>query len=216
MFISFWRMKEVTLILWRDSKNFLRIITVGGALAALTLLNACGVAVRTYHYDNLRTGWNSKERKLNYSNVTPSNLRVLSLQLDDANDQVDVQPLIVPRLHIAGGKRDVVYVATENNNIYAIDANNDTKLLKVNLGPAVPWPIGCGNNGPTVGINGTPVIDLPNKTMYVVAYVLQGSGGNPPAPAYFVHALDLSTLADKVPPRLVDAKSYSKRRHHDL
>ena len=151
--------------------------------------------------DNLRTGWNSQERKLKPSNI--ASLKVLSVALDDANDQVDTQPLIVSKMNIAGGKHDVVYVTTENDNIYAIDANTDTKLLKVSLGNSVPWPIGCGNNGPTVGINGTPTIDLIGRTMYVIAYMLDPSGGN--APTYYLHALDLATLADKVPPRKVTA-----------
>jgi outer membrane protein assembly factor BamB len=181
----------------------------GAALASLALLASCSVAVRTYHYDDLRTGWNANEKRLNPSNVSSTSLEYLALALDDANDQVDTQPLIVPHVHIAGGTHDVVYVTTENNNVYAIDANSDTKLLKVNLGTPVSWPIGCGNNGPTVGINGTPVIDLASRTMYVIAYVMYSFEGKKPAPAYFLHALDLATLADNIPPRHVEA-------HHTL
>lgn len=181
----------------------LRIAILLSALASVLTLDSCRVSVRTYHYDNLRTGWNSAEKELNPSNV--GSLNALVLALDDANDQVDAQPLIVPNLRIAGGKHEVVYVATENNNVYAIDGNTDSKLLKVNLGPAVAMPLGCGNNGPTVGINGTPVIDLHSKTMYVIAYVLDSSHGRAATPAYYLHALDLATLTDKSPPRLVSA-----------
>ena len=179
--------------------------TFGSALLSVAILTSCSVAVRTYHYDNLRTGWNASERKLNDSNVNSASLSVLRLNLDDKNDQIDTQPLIVPRVRIARGRHDVAYVATENNNVYAIDANTDKKLLKVNLGDPVPWPIGCGNNGPTVGINGTPVIDLQRKTIYVIAYVLKSSDGKPAVPEYYVHALDLSTLTDRIPPRRVKA-----------
>ena len=188
------------------SRKSLQILTAGAALVGLSLLSGCSrIAVSTYHYDNLRTGWNENERRLKPSNVNASSLEVLTLQLDDTNDQVDTQPLIVPRVKIAGHKHDVVYVATENNNVYAIDADTDTKLLKVNLGTAVPWPIGCGNNGPSVGIDGTPVIDLASRTLYVIAYILDPANGN--APEYYIHALDLSTLGDKVPPRKVTASS---------
>jgi hypothetical protein len=172
-------------------------------LLGLALLASCRIAVTTYHYDNLRTGWNSQERTLRPSNVNAASIEYLALALDDANDQVDTQPLIVPHVRIAGGTHDVVYVATENDSVYAVDADTDTKLLKVSLGTPVPWPIGCSNNGPTVGINGTPVIDLSSRTLYVMAYILDNSNGN--APEYYVHALDLSTLADKVPPRKVTA-----------
>lgn len=188
------------------SKKSLQILALAVAVLGLVLLSGCRrVAVITYHYDNLRTGWNENERKLKPSNVNAASLEVLTLKLDDANDQVDTQPLIVPRVKIAGHKHDVAYVATENNSIYAIDADDDTKLLKVNLGTAVPTPLGCGNNGPTVGIDGTPVIDLGSRTMYVIAYILDPANGN--APEYYVHALDLSTLGDKVPPRKVTASS---------
>jgi hypothetical protein len=114
----------------------------------------------------------------------------------------------VPHVHIAGGTHDVVYVATANDSVYSVDANNDTKILKVSLGTPVPWPIGCGNNGPTVGIDGTPAIDLASHTMYVIAYILDPANGN--APEYYVHALDLSTLIDKVPPRLLDCDASAK------
>jgi hypothetical protein len=171
---------------------------VCGALS----LASCSVAVKTYHYDNSRTGWNHQEKILNYSNVNSTSLVKLSLSLDDQTDQVEAQPLIVPHIKVAGGKHDVVYVATENNNIYAIDAKTDAKLFKVNLGTAVTAP--CGTSTPTVGINSTPVIDPNSKTMYVIAYVSDGNGS---APQYFVHALDLTTLADKVTPQLVKASN---------
>jgi hypothetical protein len=49
-----------------------------------------GFAVTTYHYDNLRTGWNRSETSLAASTF-PSNFGVIAtVQLDD---QVDAQPL---------------------------------------------------------------------------------------------------------------------------
>lgn len=191
---------------WYSGTSLKIAATVAAALA-LVLLTSCATEVTTYHYDNLRTGWNSNERRLKPSNVNATSLYVLTLQLDDANDQVDTQPLIVRKVHIAGGKHDVVYVATENNSIYAIDADTDTKLLKVNLGTPISWPLGCGNNGPTVGIDGTPAIDLLTGTMYVIAYIQDpANGGNP---EYYLHALDIATLSDKVSPRLVSASGTS-------
>jgi len=190
----------------RDSspRESLRFSTMLRAVLALVFLTGCGgVDVHTYHYDNLRTGWNQNERTLKPANVNAASLHVLSLQLDDPNDQVDAQPLIVRKVRIDGKKHDVVYLATENNSVYAVDADHDTKLKKVTLGPAVPWPIGCGKNGPTVGINGTPVIDLATGTLYVIAYVLDPANGG--KPEYYLHALDIATLADKVSPRMVTA-----------
>lgn len=178
-------------------------------LAPVALFSGCNScnppppeAVTTYHYDNLRTGWDPNEVKLNYANVGPSSFGpLLSVPLDD---QVDTQPLVVPNETIVGGaapgKHDVVYVATEGNTIYAIDASSGAVLLSPKFGPPVPTPLGCNNNGPNVGINGTPVIDLANNTMYVIIYT-QDSGG----PTYRIHELDLSSLADKITPVVVTA-----------
>ncbi|MGO9646756.1 MAG: hypothetical protein ACLPOO_01750 [Terriglobales bacterium] len=158
------------------------------------------IAVLTYHNDNFRTGWNRGETKLTPANVASSSFRALkSITLDD---QVDAQPLVVPnQLITAGphqGMHDVVYVATEGNTVYAVDTNNGSILLSPNFGTPVSYPLGCGNNGPNVGINSTPVIDRVGKTMYVVIYTNESNG-----PVYRIHALDLGSLTDKEPPVVV-------------
>ncbi len=118
------------------------------------------------------------------------------------DDQVDTQPLIVPdettTRGVAPGKHDVVYVTTENNTVYAIDASSGTVLFQQSLGNPVPTPLGCNNNGPNVGIDGTPVIDKRANAMYVIAYTMQSS-----EPAYFIHELNLANLTDIVAPVVV-------------
>jgi hypothetical protein len=156
-------------------------VFVAGALAA-------PVAVPTYHYDTYRTGWNQQETTLSAANF-PSTFGIVSTVALD--DQVDAQPLLVPGLTIAGGTHDVIYVATESNTVYAIDASSGAILLSRNLQAPVPAPLGCMNNGPNVGITGTPVIDLTTQTLYVIAYV----NGSPPT--YQLHALNLSNLTDR-------------------
>jgi len=160
---------------------------------------AIGQAVTTYHVDNNRTGWNSHETVLTPANVKNSTFGLLhNVALDD---QVDGQPLFVPGVMITGqGQHDVVYVATEGNTVYAIDAESGQVLLKPNFGKPVSWPLGCNNNGPNVGINSTPVIDLTSNTLYVMIYTQDSSG-----PAYRLHALDLGSLTDKTTPALVSA-----------
>jgi hypothetical protein len=171
--------------------------SVAGGVAALLCL-AGGAApaqpnVTTYHYDNNRTGWNSNETTLTQSNVSNSSFGLL--QTVSLDDQVDAQPLIVNNETINGSQHNVVYVATENNSVYAIDAQSGQVLLQTNLGAPVNYPLGCGNNGPDVGINGTPVIDTSAGAIYVIAYTLQNN-----TPTYYLHALSLTTLADTVSP----------------
>ncbi len=85
------------------------------------------VAVTTYHYDTLRTGWNNHETTLTATNF-PSTFGIL--QTVTLDDQVDAQPLIVPGQTIAGGTHDVVYVATESNTVYGIDASSGAIILR--------------------------------------------------------------------------------------
>jgi hypothetical protein len=180
---------------------------VGAASVVVLLVLAASlaagqVAVATYHYDNNRTGWNSQETKLTPANVGSSSFGLRKTVLLD--DQVDAQPLVVPNVLITAGKyqgqHDVVYVASEGNTVYAIDAHSGRILLSPNFGRPVPSPLGCNNNGPNVGINSTPVIDIANKTLYVVVYNNDSTG-----PAYRIHALDLGSLADKLTPQVIAA-----------
>jgi Bacterial Ig-like domain (group 3) len=186
-----------------------RNYSIGGATAiavlvfisAGALLAAGQTAVTTYHYDNYRTGWNQSETVLTPANV--GNLFGL-LRTVALDDQVDAQPLVVPGVQITAGTylgtHDVVYVATENNTVYAIDVHTGTVLLNPNFGTPVSYPLGCRNNGPNVGITSTPVIDPSSNTLYVMVYTQDPSG-----PAYRLHALDLGSLTDQVTPQVVTA-----------
>jgi hypothetical protein len=159
-------------------------------------------SVTTYHNDTYRTGWNQNESVLTPANVGTTTFGLVqNVTLDD---QVDAQPLVMPGVQITAGNyqgtHDVVYVATENNTVYAIDVHTGTVLLNPNFGTPVSYPLGCNNNGPNVGINSTPVIDPSSNTLYVMVYT-QGSGG----PTYTLHALNLGSLTDKVTPQVVTA-----------
>ena len=178
-------------------------IVLGSAFCVLAG-NACAgpIDVTTYHYDNLRTGWNQTETALTPGNVAGGTFKMIaSTALDD---QVDAQPLVLGHQSVNGQKaREVVYVATESNTIYAIDARKGTILLQKNFGAPVPYtslPGGCNNNGPNIGINATPVIDPSTNTMYAVTDTYENGHA-----VYRIHALDPSDLSDKVAPAVVSA-----------
>lgn len=175
---------------------------LGPQAATVSLGMKSGIDVVTYHYDNLRTGWDDSESSLTYQNVSNGSFGLIqSVTLDD---QVDTQPLIVRgEKTTAGkspGKHDVVYVATESNTVYAIEASKGVILFSTNLGSPVQEPLGCNNNGPNVGIDGTPVIDLAANVMYVITYTMVAS-----VPTYTIHELSLSNLTDVVSPVVVAA-----------
>ena len=158
-------------------------------------------AITTHHYDNYRTGWNQNETTLTPANVNSNSFGLLQTVTLDA--QVDGQPLVVPAVLITAGNfqgtHDVVYVATEGNTIYAIDAESGKVLLSPNFGAPVQPPAICGSS-PSLGIHSTPVIDLTSNTLYAMVYTQDTNG-----PAYRIHALDLGSLTDKVTPQLVVA-----------
>jgi len=175
---------------------FASLISFSGAIAAGQ------VSVTTYHNDNYRTGWNNQETALTPASVAGASFGALHHVVLD--DQVDAQPLVVPGVNIAAGTHkgvhDVAYVVTEGNTVYAIDANSGAILLKPNFGTPVPWPLGCNNNGPNVGINSTPVIDASTNTLYVIVYTNETNG-----PIYRIHALDIGSLTDKTAPQVIAA-----------
>ncbi len=154
------------------------------------------VAVTTYHYDNYRTGWNQHEQTLTPTNVVPGSFGLLyTIALDD---EVDAQPLVVPHVRVntgpyAGTTHDIVYVATENNTVYAIEPSTGTLLFSRHLAPPDPNVQNCGDGPYNMGITGTPTIDLAYNTLYVIDYRDESGTFS-----YHLHALDLGTLNDNV------------------
>ena len=188
------------------------VLTIAVLMAAASAAHSANVT--TYHNDTYRTGWNPAETVL-----TPAAVKngqggktfkmTASIPLDD---QVYAQPLVMTAQNIKGhGTHDVVYVATEGNTLYAIDANDGTILHSRNFGPPVPvdaLPGGCDNNGPNVGIESTPVIDAAASTLYLIAYTYKND-----VQRYVLHAVDLSTLDDVVPAVKVTASATLDNGH---
>jgi hypothetical protein len=157
----------------------------------------------TYHFSNSRTGQNFQEHALNPALVNVNSFGKLFSQPVDG--QVYAEPLVVYKQPIAGkGTHIVVYVATENDSVYAFDGSNNTganasPLWHVNFinsakgVTTVPSSdLGSAAIEPQIGITGTPVIDVSNQTLYVVAATKEKG-------EYYqrLHALDLSTGAER-------------------
>jgi PQQ enzyme repeat len=87
--------------------------------------------VVTYKDDVLRTGQNLTESVLTPSNVTSATFGLLLNLMVDA--KVDAEPLYLSQLSIAGTAHDTVFVATENDSVYAFDADTGATLWHVSL-----------------------------------------------------------------------------------
>ena len=82
-----------------------------------------------------------------------------------------------------------VYVATENDTIYALAANTGAVLWSSHVGTPVPsGDLPCGDISPTVGITGTPVLDVARGEIFAVADELNGS-----TPAHVLVGLNMYT-----------------------
>jgi outer membrane protein assembly factor BamB len=92
---------------------------------------------------------------------------------------------------VSGG---MVYVATENDTVYALSASTGAVIWSTHLATPVPASsLPCGNITPSVGITGTPVIDTSRGEIFVVADE-QVNGG----PEHILAGLSTSTGAVEV------------------
>src|SRR5579863_10452623 len=149
---------------------------------------ATAASVTTHHNDNSRTGVNPAETILTPSSVKPGSFgKLFSLPV---SGQVQAQPLYLSQVDMAGyGIRNVLYVVTHTNDVYAFDADDGTQLWHDNLGTPVP---AVSDIYPVVGILGTPVIDPTRNAIFLVSNAMGSSG-----PQFWLHSLDLGTGLEK-------------------
>ncbi len=158
----------------RPWANYLRgAIVICLSVAAIAPV-AAAQDVLTWHNDNARTGQNLDEKILTVQNVNPKTFGKLFVIPVDG--KVDAQPLYAAKLEIPKqGLRNVLFVATEHDSVYAFDADTGKEFWHVRLvgpGETTSDNRGCSQVIPEIGITSTPVIDRhrgPHGTIYVVA-----------------------------------------------
>ncbi|HEY5428162.1 MAG TPA: Ig-like domain repeat protein [Solirubrobacteraceae bacterium] len=147
--------------------SLLIIIRVTGLLAAaiavLALTSSMATAAvpawTTYDHDGARSGTDPDSA----APTAPTAAWGAPAQLDGS---VWSEPLVYGSL---------VYVATENDTIYALNAATGAVVWQRSVGAAVPsGDLPCGDISPTVGITSTPAIDPALGRIYAVADVLTG------------------------------------------
>jgi hypothetical protein len=187
------------------SSGLWALLGTGLLLAAGSLSMNAQVSVITWRNDIGRTGQNLNETILTPSNVNPTQFGKLFSQAVDG--YVYAQPLYLPNVTTGGQSHNVVYVATENDSVYAFDADSNgganasplwfaSMLTAAHGAAAGATPPSSNVIGtdiiPQLGITGTPVIDPVSGTLYVVSFTEEGSG-------FFLrlHALDVTSGAEK-------------------
>jgi hypothetical protein len=163
-----------------------------GANASVTVNTVAGtVPMLTYHNDDVRDGANLNETTLNTANVNSQQFaKIYAYPVDG---QVYAQPLYVPNLIVSGVSHNVVFVATENDTVYAFDGDglSQSPLWHVHL--ATPLQINDDEGiKPLLGITATPVIDSSTGTMYVLTDGLENQHK-----VFRLHALDVATGSER-------------------
>jgi hypothetical protein len=178
--------------------------------AALICVTGAGMAaaqvnVTTYHNDIGRTGQNISETILNTSNVNPTQFGKLFSQPVDG--QIYAQPLYLSGITVNGATHNVVFVETENDSVYAFDADTNggansnplwmASMLSSTHGAAagattVPSTTVGYDIQPQIGITSTPVIDPTTGTLYLVSASIENGSA-----VQRFHALDVTTGLEK-------------------
>ena len=181
--------------------------SIAGAIALALWFGATTTAAQALQpvlqrgYDAGLSGANLTEITLNTSNVAVSTFGLLFTRPVD--DSIFAQPLYVPGVAIPGqGTRNVVYVATMSDTLYAFDADTGAQLWSVNFATSVgatPVPYAkfayAGNKNivGNLGILSTPVIDPSTHILYLVACTLEDGGTTM---VYRLHAVDITNGAE--------------------
>jgi len=180
------------------------------AAPAALLFSAAAFAqtsVTTSHNDAARTGANRTETILTTTNVNVSEFGKLFERAVD--DEIYGQPLFVDGVNIPGvGVRNVVFVATNNDSVYAFDADNAAAtaplwrvtytnpaagilpVSRTDVGQACGTYVDFAGN---IGIGGTPAIDLPSQTIYFVTRTKESGTF-----VQRLHALDIRDGSERI------------------
>src|SRR5271167_2493979 len=200
-------------------KNVYSCVVRQGCYLAVVCLMSCTlvaaqVAVATYHNDNYRSGTNAQETIL-----TPSNVNVQSFGKRftfPVKGYVYAQPLYVPGVVIGGTAHNVVYIATEHDQVYAFDVNSGQKLWQVNflassnalsiVTPVLSSDVNCYDIEYEIGITGTPAIDVSANRLYVIAKTKVYDVPLHTTKFYqTLHVLDIRTGFETFPPQRISA-----------
>ena len=160
--------------------------------------------ITTSQYDNARTGADLNETELTPRNVNFRTFgKVAVLRVDG---DVYAQPLYVPGLDIPGqGIRDVVFIATAGDSVYAFDTAAATAPLwhrnftdhAHGISTVPSASLNCPLISPQVGITATPVIDPATQTLYVLVRTRERDSAGTARLWQRLHALDLRTGTEK-------------------
>ncbi len=162
-------------------RELVRSLACAAAVGCLPVGAFAGDAnVTTYHADGRRSGLYVVPG-LTFQQAATAHLDAAFV--GHVPGHVYAQPLYWRPPGTATGR---LIVATEDNDVLALDAQSGAVLWQVNVGVKVPLSaLPCGDIDP-IGVTGTPVIDAAAGVVYLDAFAYGGG-----APRHLLHALSL-------------------------
>ena len=219
---------------WRSSNVTQRKRQARPLLERLEDRRLLATNITQYHVDSQSTGANLTETQLTPSNVNAADFgQLYNTPLDG---QVYAEPLVLTNVTITAGPNtvgtpgtynSVVFVATQHDSLYAINAANGailwqrTFLDTTNPNDYLPGATSVTTHSerrtrirtdinPEIGITSTPVIDPSTNIIYVLPNTKEIVGGN----AYYVqrlHAINISDGTDAAPSFVIG--DHHQRQH---
>jgi outer membrane protein assembly factor BamB len=146
------------------SRRFLKL-TLAGLMIGSTMISASVGGATGTTGPNSASNWTVYHGEPSGSGVSTVLTSVTTTKRAWTSPSLDGQLYGEPLIY--SGE---VYVATENDTVYALSSTNGTVKWSRHVGSAVPSSqLPCGNISPSVGITGTPVIDPSRNEIFVVA-----------------------------------------------
>src|SRR5204862_2785141 len=102
-----------------------------GALTIQSAVSTNAPDITTYHDDVARDGVNALEKILTLNNVNSTQFGKIGF--DSADGLVDAQPLYLANVIAGGLLRNVLYIATEHDSVYAFDADTGEQIWKTSV-----------------------------------------------------------------------------------
>jgi hypothetical protein len=168
------------------------VVGTGGAGGSVgsggsTLVIDAGPSVLQHHKNPSRDGV--------YIDAAFTKTAAAKLHMDTTFKATTMGPTYAAPLYLAGaaGGKDLVFVATEQNQVYALDASSGAVVWQKKLADNVQQSsLPCGNINP-LGITGTPTIDPDTGTLYVDAMTTPDGGKTKKHLVYGLSVADGST-----------------------
>lgn len=151
---------------------------------ALSVGAQTAVNITQHHNDSARDGL--------YIEPTFTHAAAANLQRDLGFDGTIAGHVYAQPLYVDNGPagRPTLFVVTESDNVYALDASAGTVIWQRHVGTPMPQSnLPCGDIDP-LGITGTPVIDLPSRKLFFDAMTTPDGGTTA---KHLIFALDVDT-----------------------